>query len=71
MYKYFYVSGTTYGEMNLTARADYDHWYFDHNKQGTETDYKAFGEKYATVGILTQYTEKKLKLEILILLKVS
>lgn len=69
--KYFYVSGTTYGEMNLTARADYDHWYFDHNKQGTETDYKAFGEKYATVGILTQYTEKKLKLEKLVELYVG
>ena len=41
--------------------ADYDHWYFDHGKQGSEEDYKTFGLKYQAVGTPTQYEITKEK----------
>lgn len=58
--KYFYINDNGgYSEKHLTERSDYDHWYFDHNKQGTEADYEAFGKKYAAIGIPTEYEQAK------------
>lgn len=39
--------------------ADYEHWYFDHNKTGSEDDYYDRAEKYMDVGIPTKWAMAK------------
>lgn len=53
--KYFFEGYKGDDDIMWYQRSDYDHWYFDHGKQGSMEDYKAFGQKYQATGIPTQY----------------
>lgn len=46
-YKYFDYNKERSGKLALQEKADYTHWYFDNGKQGTESDYENYKNKYS------------------------
>lgn len=46
-YKYFDYNQERSGSLTLQEKADYTHWYFDNGKQGTESDYENYKNKYS------------------------